>query len=243
MTTALRDPFLPIVRQSLSDDLVHRIRQVIQAEGYGPGARLPAITRMAKRFGVGAPTLREALKKLETVGAVEIKHGSGVYVGKTPNTLFISNPIFDGSASKRLLLDLVEARIPIEIQAAVLAARQANDEDLDEMQRLLAQAEENLENDPVLSVTNMAFHRQIAVASGNVVFPQILELLSNLFRDELRIILGIYGSRREDYNQHVGIFTSIREKDEIVAAQRMRTHLEGVRSALVRWDSKDTPLV
>jgi GntR family transcriptional repressor for pyruvate dehydrogenase complex len=219
----------------LTDDLVQRINQLIQAEGFQPGTRLPAIAHMARRFGVGAPTLREALKKLETVGAVEIKHGSGVYVGSNPNSLLIPNPIFDGIASKKLLLDLVEARLPIEVQAAVMAAKHASEEHLHEMERLLASAEMTLEDDAVLSVTNMAFHRQIAIASGNGVFPQILEVLSTLFRHEQRIILSIYGSRRQDHAEHLGIFEAVRQREESDAAARMRIHLEGVREALLRW--------
>lgn len=231
--------FAPVARQSLPDDLAQRIKQLIQAEGYGPGDRLPTITRMAQRFEVGAPTLREALKKLQTVGAVEIKHGSGVYVGRSPNTMLISNPIFDGIASKKLLLDLIEARIPMEIQSAIMAARRATEEHLAEMERLLVVAEQNLDDDPTLSVTNMSFHRQVAVASGNMVVPQILEVLANLFRNEQRIILGIYGSRRQDHTEHAGILAAIREKAETTAAERMRTHLEGVRTALLQWDLRD----
>ncbi|MEO5814143.1 MAG: GntR family transcriptional regulator [Gemmatimonadaceae bacterium] len=45
--------------------------------GIRAGARLPAISDMARQFGVGSPTLREVLKKLETVGVVVIRHGSG----------------------------------------------------------------------------------------------------------------------------------------------------------------------
>ena len=76
--------FMPVLRQSLADDVAQRITQLIQSGNYGPGARLPAISRMATQFAVGAPTLREALKKLETVGVVDIRHGSGVYVGRAP---------------------------------------------------------------------------------------------------------------------------------------------------------------
>ena len=67
--------FQPVNRQSLADDIAQRITQLIQTERHQPGARLPAISQMARQFGVGSPTLREALKKLETVGAVEIRHG------------------------------------------------------------------------------------------------------------------------------------------------------------------------
>src|SRR5690554_618178 len=104
--------FKPIEKSSLADDLAERLVRLIRKGVYQPGDRLPAIMEMARSFGVGHPTLREALKKLEMMGVVEIKHGSGVYVGKGQDVLLVSNPVYGGLVSKKLLLDLVGARIP-----------------------------------------------------------------------------------------------------------------------------------
>src|SRR3954470_8009304 len=98
--------FEPVYRQSLADDIAQRITRLIQSGGYKPGERLPTISRMAQDFDVGAPTLREALKKLETVGVVTIRNGSGVYVGRSPDSLLITNPVLDQTPTKQLLIDL-----------------------------------------------------------------------------------------------------------------------------------------
>src|SRR5207247_2373975 len=84
---AQRTAFARELKQSLSDRLARRIRGMIQRGQYRVGDRLPAIMEMAKRFGVGHPTVREALKKLETIGVVEIRHGSGVYVSRSEEVL------------------------------------------------------------------------------------------------------------------------------------------------------------
>ncbi len=234
--------YAPVLRQSLSDDLAQRITQLIQTGTYRAGDRLPAISAMARQFGVGSPTVREALKKLETVGVVDIRHGSGVYVGRTPDTLVISNPVFDGAVSKKLLTDLIEARIPIEVKSAALAATHASEPHLDDMRVLLARAGESLDDDALLNATNLAFHRAIAVASGNVVLRQLLEVLSSLFRQEQQLILGIHGSRRGDHAEHLRILDALERRDEALAAERMRAHLEGVREVLHRWDPTATPV-
>jgi GntR family transcriptional repressor for pyruvate dehydrogenase complex len=229
-------------RQTLADDLAQRTYQLIKTGGYHPGDRLPSISEMARRFGVGHPTLREALKKLETVGVVHIRHGSGVYVGRNDNSLLITNPTFDGAVTRKLLLDLIDARIPIEMQSVGLAARNATAEHLQGMRELLAKAEENLDNDATLNATNMAFHRHIALASGNTVLSQLLGVLSTLFQQEQRMILDIYGSRRKDHAEHVGIMEALEKRDEPLSVQRMRAHLEGVREVLHRWDPRTTPV-
>lgn len=232
----------PSPRQSLSDDLVLRIQQLIDTGAYAVGDRLPSIMEMSRRFGVGHPTLREALKKLETLGIVDIRHGSGVYVGKKGETLLVSNPIYAGSVSKKLLIDLIEARIPIETQSAALAAVNATEAHLAQMRRLLARAEANLQYDEVLSVTNMEFHRTIAEASGNTVLGQLLEVLGSLFQREQRIILDIYGSRQRDHEEHAAILAALESRDEAMVVERMRAHLEGVREVLCRWDPQTDPV-
>ena len=233
--------FEPIEKSNLADDLAQRIVQMIRPGEYKPGDRLPSIREMARSFGVGHPTLREALKKLEIIGVVEIKHGSGVYVGRCQNGPIVSNPIFDGVVSKKLMLDLIEARMPIEVKAAALAATHATEEHLQRMENLMTEAENNLHDDAVLSTTNMAFHREIASASGNTVLADLQDVLTNLFQREQRMILDIYGSRTKDHAEHVGILDAVRARDEALATERMRAHLEGVRAALLQWDGDGAP--
>ena len=215
---------------------------MIRGGEYEPGDRLPAIMKMAQSFGVGHPTLREALRKLEVIGAVEIKHGSGVYVKRGEDMLIVSNPTFAGGISKKLLLDLIEARIPIETVTIALAATHATDEHIARMETLLADAGTFLDDDVQLSETNMAFHREIAVASGNTVIAQLQEILSSLFQQEQRVILDIYGSRERDHMEHKGLLDAIRLRDSALGERRMREHLGGVRDVVLQWDPNRTPL-
>jgi GntR family transcriptional repressor for pyruvate dehydrogenase complex len=231
-----------VSKTSLADDLTDRLLKLIRSGDYKPGDRLPPIMKMAHSFGVGHPTLREALRKLEVIGAVEIKHGSGVYVKRGHDMLLVSNPIFSGDASKKLLLDLVEARIPIETRTIALAADNASDEDLDRMAELLAEAEANFEDDAKLNEANMSFHRKIAKASGNTVLSQLEEVLSRLFLAEQQAILNIYGSRERDHQEHLGLLEAIRARDPELAKAKMLAHLEGVRDAILQWDSDQNPL-
>ena len=238
----MKPEFKPVERSSLADGLADSIAQMIQSGAYNPGDRLPAISEMARNFGVGHPTVREALKQLETVGVVEIKHGSGVYVRKIQDILLVSNPVYGRIASKKLMLDLIEARTSIETLSVGLAAANASDEQLEQMEELLAQAGANLDNDVVLNKANIAFHRTIAEASDNVVLAQLQDVLSDLFQREQRVILDIYGSRSKDHEEHVGILQALRERNAPLARERMDQHLAGVRDALLRWDPERTPL-
>lgn len=238
----MRDAFAPVLKQSLSDKLAQRIRMMIQKGDYSQGDRLPPIMEMAKRFGVGHPTIREALKKLETMGFVEIRHGSGVYVTRSEEVLVLASPDYSGTVTKKLLLDLIHTRMPLEMMSVAESVKNATPEDLLEMRSLLTTAGQNLANDVVLNEVNMGFHRQIALASGNTVLLQLLDVLHDLFNEEQRLILGIFGSRERDHREHLSILEALEKRDETLGVERMRNHLQGVADAILRWDPEDHPV-
>ncbi len=232
----MKHAFVPLERQSLSDRLARQIRGSIQGGDYRRGDRLPPIMEMARRFGVGHPTIREALKKLEAMGVVSIRHGSGVFVSRSDDVLVLATPDFGGTVTKKLLLDLIRARMPLEMQSAGDAVRNAKPEHLEELHRLLGDAEASLDDDVRLNAANMAFHHQIANASGNAVLAQLLSALHELFREEQRLILGIGASRVRDHAEHVAILAAIDQRDEPLAIDRMRLHLQGVHDLIMRWE-------
>jgi GntR family transcriptional repressor for pyruvate dehydrogenase complex len=239
---ATRPTFGPVTKESLPDRLARQIRGLIQSGGYHPGDRLPSIMEMARRFGVGHPTLREALKRLETMRVVQIRHGSGVYVSRSEEVLVLATPDYAGTVTRKLLLDLLHTRMALELQSVDAAARHATPDHLQEMQRLLTTAGQSLDRDDVLNAVNMAFHRQIALASGNTVLVQLLDVLHDLFVREQRLILDIFGSRERDHQQHLAILDALERRDQALCVERMRTHLEGVLEVVRQWDPEHHPV-
>src|SRR5215218_5970047 len=146
----LRDTIRPLSKETLADRLARQIRALIQRGDYQQGDRLPTIMEMARRFGVGHPTIREALKKLETMRVVEIRHGSGVYVTRSEDVLVLASRDYAGTVTKELLLDLIQTRLLLEVHSVSCAVVNATNEQLRELRRLLTSATQNLGNDEVL---------------------------------------------------------------------------------------------
>lgn len=226
----------PITKLRLSDNLAQNISKFIHNNHYSAGDRLPSITDLSSMFGVGQPTMREAIKKLETYGVVNVKHGSGIFVGDNHNSLFVSNPIvLNKIPIKKILKDLIDSRHTIEMQTISLASKNVQTKHLERMDSFLKTAHENMEDDDVLNRINISFHLEIAAASGNVVLHQILGVLLSLYRDEQKILLNVYRSKEKDHQQHVKIFEAIRDRDKQLALDRMKRHLSGVRRAIEKW--------
>jgi GntR family transcriptional repressor for pyruvate dehydrogenase complex len=226
------DAFAGVARDSLADTLARRIRGMIQSGDYSEGDRLPAILEMARRFGVGPPTVREALKKLETLGVVDVRHGSGVYVASRRELLVLARPQIGGAVDDGMLLDLVDARIALEVQAVEMAAERASDEAIAAMRHLLGTADGTADDHRALA-TDAAFHRQLAAASGNTIVEQMLDALHDLFAGEGRVVRWEPLVRDADARAHAAILGAVERRDPVLAAERMREHLQGVRAAIV----------
>jgi GntR family transcriptional repressor for pyruvate dehydrogenase complex len=233
----------PVSKQSLSDRLANRIREMIRQGDYGRGDRLPSIMEMARSFGVGHPTVREALTKLEAVGVVEIRHGSGVFVSRSDDgVLLLATPGYSPVVTRKLLQDLIRSRMPLEMQSVAEAVEHLTARHIKEMRRILTTAGQHLADDAVLHKVNMDFHRQIAVASGNSVLLQLLDVLRELFQREQLMILDIFGSRERDHQGHLAILDALERRNAPLAVERMRRHLEGVLDAVQRWDPARHPV-
>jgi GntR family transcriptional repressor for pyruvate dehydrogenase complex len=239
---AVKQPLGRMPRQSLSDRLARRIRELIQQREYKEGDRLPSIMEMARSFGVGHPTVREALKKLEAVGGVEIRHGSGVYVSRSDEVMLLATPDYAPVVTQKLLADLIRSRMPLEMQSVAEAVPHLTARHLKEMRRLLNEAEKHLDDDGVLNRVNMQFHRQIAIASENTVLLQLLDVLREMFQHEQLMILTIFGSRKEDHRGHLAILDALERRDADLAVARMRTHLQNVVDAVLQWDPERHPV-
>lgn len=218
--------------RNLADHLADEISRLIQESDLAPGDRLPTVQALAQDFSVGAPTVREALKKLEMTGLIEVRHGSGSYVRHSSGRLVLSNP-FASEVDRGSILDLLEARFHIEPALAGLAAARAEDEDIDSLAALLARAADLLEgrpgDDELLNRTNMEFHVTIARSARNEVFAQTLMSLLEVRAKEQLTVLELYGDRKRDHLEHVAIMEAIADRDEARSSELMRAHLDGVR--------------
>ena len=220
------------VRPSGSDLLTEQIVDLIERDGLGPGDRLPTVQALATRFAVAAPTMREALRRLQAVGVVELRHGSGVYVRHAGRRVVLPNP-FPGRLKIETILDLLDARLLIEPHLAGLAAH-ADEAAIAELAELIRRAGEAIEGgqDQPLSAANLGFHRAVARCSGNAVLGQVIDSLLDLYEPEQMEILRLYADRAHDHEEHVAILHAIQAHDPALASERMQRHLEGVRTVI-----------
>jgi GntR family transcriptional repressor for pyruvate dehydrogenase complex len=210
----------------VSDYVTEQLLELIKGEE--DGSRLPSVVALARSLSVAAPTVRESLRRLETIGVVEIRHGSGIYVRNAGERVVLANP-YSGQLAARTILELLDARLVIEPTLAGRTAVNANGGEIRELGRILEEAAELLVgHDPLLHGVNMAFHRGVARFSGNAVLAQTIDSIVDLYTAEQLLIQRVYDNRARDHEEHVAIFEAIQRRDPDDAAELMRQHLEDV---------------
>jgi len=224
----------PVSPQTIADQVAQQLRSLITSGGYKPGDRLPSERELAARLGVGRPAVREALRELRAQGLVVIGRGAqGTRVAALPSPSF-AEPLAPllGQGAERII-ELMEVRSAVEIEAAGLAARRATIEDLHRLSLLASGPTERLTPDQ-----DVAFHAAIAQATHNPLFERVIREPVQILHDHMAAILNAYyeepGGAVALHQQHEAVRQAIRAGDEERARRAMRHHLNYVSRGLAQ---------
>ena len=191
------DLFEAVEREStLAQRVGQKIQQVIVQNRLRPGDRLPSERDLAERFGVSRTVIREAVRSLMAKGILEVRAGSGTIV-RAPSTSFLSDYLelyLSMRSGKFDYRKVVEVRRLLEVEIAGLAAERRDEEDLRTLERILAQAEEHLDDPDAFVELDVQFHSALAQATHNELFLVLLESIAGVMVQVRLLGLRVPGS-------------------------------------------------
>ncbi|MBB5785879.1 FadR/GntR family transcriptional regulator [Jiangella mangrovi] len=219
-------------RRTLADELADGVVQLIRERRLDAGAQMDTVRSMADRFAVAVPTMREALRRLEAMGVVVLRHGSGVYVGENVRRSVLPNP-HGPLLTSESLVDLLQARSTIEPPIAAMAATVRDADGVARITETLAEAEQCLvQRSDRLWMVNLDFHRAVAQASGNTVLAEVVDSIVLVHAQEQREILRLHGDEDEDFEEHRRIARAVLGGDADEAFRASKEHLDNVIEAI-----------
>lgn len=209
---------------SLVEQVCSRLARQLRDEVDSGDGKLPPERLMAERLGVSRTVLREATKRLELQGLLEIRHGSGIRaVNRLHKPLSSSLSILLPELQERLR-QLSEARAAIEPEIARQAALKAKATDVKQLrgihERLLA-----AETHDEAVEADIDFHRTLARIAGNEILKLMLESLADLGRESRRVTIGNVGRQRA-IDHHSAILNAVTAHDATAAAKAMKHHMD-----------------
>ncbi len=201
------------------------------------GDKLPAERNLALSFDVNRSTIREALKKLESLDVIEIRHGDGVYVKDylgSPSLDLVSALFYlDDTLDADILMTLLEVRLILVPEMAAIAACRRTGEHLDELRKIAYESNE-------LSVLerDMMVHHIIARASGNILYLILLNFFNRFFVEFGHLYFDVEENARRSARFHRDIYEAIKRADAGLSKQVMHDVLAYAEQAIRTYISK-----
>jgi DNA-binding FadR family transcriptional regulator len=205
------------------------VQQIVRGQ-YPSGTTLPPEQALCDSFSVSRTVVREAVKILQEKGLVQVRRGSGTTVTASVMWNMLDELVLTASIAEvnglEVLDDLVVTRRLLESDMANVAAREADDEVVQQLRQLVATMDTLVEDPVAYADHDRAFHDTIMRTSGNRIARGVVKALEKQVVNTARYV----GEIRPDLcvasnNGHRNIYLRIAAHDPDGAAKAMFTHI------------------
>ena len=227
-------------RQSISEQVAHRLLAMVKSGNLRPGDRLPTEQQMGIAFGISRPPLREALKALTLMGVLESRQGGRYSVTDLSPSRLIAPFNFMLSKNEYDVNEHFDARLVVDLELVRLCALRATSE---QRQRIMQHALDGRTflRDPVaFRLLDIEFHPALNDGAGNQLLSALAQGLYDIGLDIRRIASTVKGNIKISVAQHIEVAEAIMAKSAQGAVDAYRCHLEHVRdTTIVAMRSKE----
>jgi GntR family transcriptional repressor for pyruvate dehydrogenase complex len=221
-------PTVPLGRRKRADEIAEQIERAISTGEFKEGESMPSEQQLAERFGVGRPSVRQALFTLQQQGLVEIASGARARV-TAPSGKFMVGQM--AGLVRRVTSNpegqehMEQARLLFEAGVAWQAARVATDDDVKRLKIQLDANAQAMGNTGVFIRTDVAFHAELAVITRNPIFISVNDALVGWLVDQRTTTIHMPDADRLSVRDHTAIYEAVASHDPMRAFHEMTGHL------------------
>ncbi len=224
-----------------SDEIAEQILGLIKKGKLKPGDTLPSEREMASSLGVSPPPLREGLKKLETLGFIEIQPRRKIVV-KSITGKSMQDPLAQAiEGDIDMVVQLLEVRKILESWAASRAAQRADKAHIMHLQEVFEELEKDFETDTLGVDADARFHLAIYEATGNTILCHIGFTIFDILWQSQKLTRETMFKEEENkrrlLEQHQAIFQAIKEGNPRKARSAILSHLNFAKKKILELAS------
>lgn len=216
----------PILKTSISDDIVDQIMTLISRGDLKPGQRLPSERELCLRFGAGRSSLREALRCLSIVGVLNARVGEGTSVALDGGKFLGKILEWRLITEQHDIENLMEVRGGLESVSAAGAARSVTPQQLASLDSLLEKMKRCEDDHKRFAALDVDFHLAIAQASGNLLLLDMISMIRGQLAKALSRVLMLPTALPLSNKEHGRIVQCIRDHDPESASAAMVSHIK-----------------
>lgn len=221
-------PRIQAGKRKRSHEIAELIECSIASGEFEIGNKLPSEKELAERYGVGRPSVREALFLLQQQGFVEVASGARALV-TAPNAKFLTDQL--AGLIKRVAArgegqsHMEQTRMLFEAGVAWQAAQTATEDDISRLKRALDTNTAAMGNTAEFIRTDVAFHYELTVITRNPVFSAIHDILVQWLIDLRTSTIHMPDADRLSVRDHTLIYEAVAQHDPMRAFHEMTSHL------------------
>ena len=220
--------------RSLHLSVLNSIKNSILENNLEPGDPLPPETELARQLGVSRNSVREAAKALESLGILEMRHGSGLFVRDFSFEPLLENLPYGLLFDLRQLEDLLEVRRVLETGMIGSALRKSSAEQLVGLQQLVEKMRARAEQEQSFLEEDHEFHQKLFENLDNKILMKILDSFWLVFKITSDYVSIWDTDPMRTYRNHAAILDAIRASDVEQARIALERHYDDLEGRLER---------
>ncbi|GME43232.1 MULTISPECIES: FadR/GntR family transcriptional regulator [Pantoea] len=213
-----------VQKNNIVDVIYEQMKKNIQEGIWEPGCKLPSEPALTATFQVSRVSVRSAVQKLRDLGVVVTHHGKGTYVTRNVaryDTFNDNQPILHLSQEE---FDHMRVfRQTVEFCCMELAVKNANDDDLNELETALNRMLVNKDDYKKYSLADYDFHLAIVKASHNSIFIHVMQSLKGIYIHYLEELNRVLGITLESIEAHIKVYMALKNRDATLATETLNS--------------------
>lgn len=232
----------PIERPpSLHHSVQGAIRAYILKHGLRAGDALPPEHELARQLGVGRNSVREAVKALDSLGVLEARRGSGLFVRAFSFEPLLASLPYGLLVDLQELAELLEIRRVLETGMIESAIATVGEPGLQELRLTVERMAARAALGEAFLDEDRRFHQLLFAGLGNRTLLKLLEVFWLTFRQAAEHAdIGNTDPMRT-YRDHAAIVEAVAAGDATEARRALDRHYEGITDRLAQASDGETP--
>lgn len=215
------------------------IKQYIVANGLKPGDSLPPEGELANSLGVSRGSIREAIKALEALGVLEVRHGNGLFVRPFNLDAVLKNLSYSLDFEPSTISELFQIRKWLETAVMGDVVARIDDQAIAELQHVLEQWKTAL---PTGNWTqhDRRFHRVLSSVVNNRMLTLFLDIFWEAFNNATDETIKAVPNAHTTWAEHERIVAALRARDVDAARSAVLASYIGIRGRIRRATGIDS---
>ncbi|MBY0755376.1 FadR family transcriptional regulator [Clostridium sardiniense] len=222
----------PAKNTKVYEEVVERIKKMIEEGELKIGDKLPTERAMAEELNVSRASIREAIRSLEVIGLIESIQGAGNYIKNDFSEILLEPLSMMFMLQQGSAIDIYELREVLELSTIMLSAERISKEELKKLKELIEKFKESdIESNNV--IIDKEFHYTIVKSANNPLITNLLNVLSQVIdkfiTDSRKNILESSENKERLLKLHERVYIALENRNSLEAYTALKEHFELIK--------------